>query len=207
VHEIVCDELFEYSPQAADAVRRLSTRQFHAISAGKTPQGVLGVISLPKDVYAPLLPEDCGTRILLLEEIQDPGNVGTLIRTAAAFDFSGVILSDTCADPFSPKAVQSTAGSILSLWIRRTSEYLGLARLLKEKGFSIAAADIRGDTGWHTAGREKIVLALGSEGKGLSEKTVSLADVVFSIPYNRKQAESLNVATAGAICMYLIQKG
>jgi len=65
----------------------------------------MGIISLPQMVYTSKLPEDRGSRILLLEEVQDPGNVGTLIRTAAAFNFSGVILSDTCADPFSPKAV------------------------------------------------------------------------------------------------------
>jgi len=78
---------------------------------------------------------------------------------------------------------------------------------LKEKNFLIAAADIRGDSEWKTAGREKIVLALGNEGKGLSEKIVPLADVVFTIPYDMKKAESLNVAAAGAICMYLIRKG
>jgi TrmH family RNA methyltransferase len=207
VYEILCDEAFELSPLFTGNIRRLSTRQFRSISASRTPQGVLAVVSLPQKVYTSMLPEDHGSRILLLEEVQDPGNVGTLIRTAAAFNFSGVILSDTCADPFSPKAVQSSAGSILSLWVRRTSEYSVLARSLKGKNFLIAAADIRGDSEWETAGREKILLALGNEGKGLSEKIIGLADAVFTIPYNRKQAESLNVAAAGAICMYLIQKG
>jgi TrmH family RNA methyltransferase len=205
VDEILCDEAFENPEAFSKNVRRLGARQFHSLSSGKNPQGILGIITLPEGVYTPRLPVEPGSRILLLEEVQDPGNVGTLIRTAAAFDFSGVVLSETCADPFSPKAVQSTAGSILSLWIRRTSGYAGLAHSLKQEGFLVAAADIRGESENRLAGEQKIVLALGNEGKGLSNDLMVIADAVIRIPYNHKRAESLNVAAAGAVCMYIIQ--
>ena len=102
-------------------VRYVTESQFRSICNTKTPQGTMAVVRLPRDVYSAELPQDTGTRILLLEDVQDPGNVGTLIRTAAAFGYSGVILTEKCADPLSPKCIQSTAGTVLALWIRRTA--------------------------------------------------------------------------------------
>ena len=93
-------------------VRRLTESQIRYISHSRTPPGVMAVVRAPSEVYSPRLPSPAGRRILLLEDVQDPGNVGTLIRTAAAFDYSGVILTEKCADPLSPKCVQATAGSV-----------------------------------------------------------------------------------------------
>ena len=164
----------------------------------------MAAVLLPPDTYSEKLPGDYSGRILLLEDIQDPGNVGALIRTAAAFDYSGIILTDKCADPFSPKCVQATAGTVLALWLRRTGRYLNLLEALRESGYSLVAADLNGteDTSLLRR-REKLLLALGSEASGLSKGLLAAADHRFRIPIAGEKAESLNVAASGAICMYL----
>jgi TrmH family RNA methyltransferase len=185
-------------------VRQLTESQFHSISQTKTPQGIAAVIRLPSEIYSADLPADTGKRVLLLEDIQDPGNAGTLIRTAAAFDFSGIIMTENCADPLAPKTVQATAGAVLSLWIRRTNNYLELAATLKKDGHSIIAADLDGNAPPDILReQEKLVLALGNEAAGLSQAILKMADYRIKIPVAGKKAESLNVAACGAICMYM----
>ncbi|MFC1921475.1 TrmH family RNA methyltransferase [Chloroflexota bacterium] len=185
-------------------VRSVTESQFHSISQTKTPQGIAAVVRIPAEIYTDNLPENTGNRILLLEDIQDPGNAGTLIRTAAAFDYSGIIMTENCADPLSPKCVQATAGTVLSLWIRRTDEYLKLADSLKKNGYTLVAADLGGDSTPEVLHlNEKLLLALGNEAAGLSEALLKMADYRLKIPTIREKAESLNVAACGAICMYL----
>ena len=184
--------------------RALSESQFHSIAGTRTPQGVLAVVSLPWDTYSDSLPEDPGPRVLVLEAIQDPGNVGALIRTAAALNFSGVILSEKCADPFSPKCVQSTAGSVLSLWLRRGRACIDMVVRLREQGYFTLAADLDGEEDTAVIrGKEKLVLALGNEAAGLSQVLLDLSDYRLRLPTVREKAESLNVAACGAILMYL----
>jgi RNA methyltransferase, TrmH family len=185
-------------------VRLVTASQFRYISSTRTPQGILAVVRLPADIYSAHLPRDTGNRILLLEDIQDPGNTGTLIRTAAAFGFSGVIMTENGADPLSPKCVQATAGSVFSVWLRRTKDYLELAQALKNKNYTLVAADLAGTVGPEAMqDREKLLLALGNEAAGLSKGVKDLADYCLRIPVVKEKAESLNVAACGAILMYL----
>jgi len=185
-------------------IRHLTPSQFRSMCSTQTPQGIAAVVRFPQDIYSDQLPPHCGSHLLLLEDIQDPGNVGTLIRTAAAFRFSGVLLTDKCADPFAPKCVQATAGSVLSVWLRRTPHYLALAESLQQQGYTLAAADLKGHAEPTVlSGQERLLLALGNETSGLSPSLLRAAQVRFAIPMNRTRAESLNVATCGAICMYL----
>jgi len=191
------------SPYNNYPVRVLNENQFHSISTAKTPQGILAVVRLPADTYSDNLPEKTGAKLLLLEDIQDPGNVGTIIRTAAAFNFTGMILSEKCADPFSPKSIQSTAGGILSLWIRRTANYLNLIKPLKYKSYSVIAADLNGDERPALLHHQtNFILALGNESSGISQQLLDIADHRLRIPIARNKAESLNVAICGAILMY-----
>jgi TrmH family RNA methyltransferase len=112
-------------------------------------------------------------------------------------------MTEKCADPLSPKTVQSTAGTVLSLWIRRTGEYEGIVRSLREKGYSLVAADLEGEENpSFLKNTDKLVLALGNEASGLSPDLLKLAHYRLKIPIKEK-AESLNVAACGAICMYL----
>ncbi|MEA1958321.1 MAG: RNA methyltransferase [Chloroflexota bacterium] len=185
-------------------VRYVPASQFKSICTAKTPQGILAVVRLPRYTYSGVLPEDVGNRVLLLEDVQDPGNVGALIRSAVAFGYSGIVMSDKCADPFSPKCVQSTAGTLLSLWIRRTTSYVELIAELKRRGYMIIAADLNGRESPSILSRfDALVLALGNEASGLSESVIAISDYCCNIPIERERAESLNVAACGAICMYL----
>jgi TrmH family RNA methyltransferase len=189
---------------AAYGLRPLSHVQMQSISSAVTSQGIMAVVSLPLDTYSNRLPQDTGSRILVLEDIQDPGNVGTLIRTAAAFDFSGVILTEKCADPFSAKCIQSTAGSALSLWIRRSTSYIELVDELKIQGYSLFATDLLGTEDPSVLrGLDSFMLALGNEAAGLSDALLAKSDHTIKIAITGSKAESLNVAACGAICMYL----
>ncbi len=182
----------------------LSESRFKSICHTRTPQEIMAIVRLPDQTYSESLPENPGKKILLLEDVQDPGNIGTLIRTAAAFGFSGVIMTEGCADPFTPKVVQASAGSVLSVWLRRTAKYLELIRELRECGLILAAADVEGkERPSVLTGQDKLILALGNEASGLSGAVLSLADYCIGIPVERGRAESLNVAGCGAILMYL----
>lgn len=183
-------------------IRIITERQFKSICSTKTPQGIAAVVRIPEGSYGLSLPKTTGERILLLEGVQDPGNVGALVRSAAAFDYAGIVMSGECADPFGPKAVQASAGSVLSVWIRRTQEYLDMAKKMQTNGFVLIAADPRGETMVSGYVRKKHVIMLGSEGDGLSDRLLALADKKVRIPMNDKKAESLNVAISGAILMY-----
>jgi TrmH family RNA methyltransferase len=183
--------------------RSLTERQFRSICSSKTPQGVAAVVKIPEKTYGDELPEVPGDSLLILEGIQDPGNAGTLVRTAAAFDYGGIILSESCADPFSPKAVQASAGSIMSLWVRRTGRYLDMVKELKRGGMKLIAADLKGKPlAPPCALSLPHALMLGSEAGGLSNEILDLADEKIRIPIRESRAQSLNVAVSGAMLMF-----
>jgi TrmH family RNA methyltransferase len=186
------------------SVRYLTESQFKTICLTKTPQGPLAVVKMPGDIDSCNLPGDVGDKVLLFEDIQDPGNIGSLIRSAVAFGYSGVVMSDKCADPFSPKCVQSTAGAVLSLWIRRTAFYMSILSDLKVRGYDIVATALNGEDSISILqGLNKIVLALGNEADGLSESILGISNYRCKVPIRRENIESLNVAACGAICMYI----
>lgn len=202
--EIVSTEELSLSYPQKYPRRIVTESQMRSISSSKTPQGIVAVVRLPMDTYSDQLPDNIGTRILLLEDVQDPRNVGSLVRTAVAFNYSGVILSEKCADPLSPKCVQPTVGTVLSLWIRRTSRYPELIAELKHKGYILVAADLDGvENPSVLQCQNQLLLALGNEASGLSKSLLEVSDYRLRIPTMREKAESLNVAACGAICMYL----
>jgi len=113
-------------------------------------------------------------------------------------------MSRKCADPFSAKTVQSTTGSILSLWIRRSENYLDMVSRMQKDQYKLAAADLSGDTAPARLSEiSKSILAMGNEASGLSRQILEMADLRIKIPLDREKAESLNVAVSGAILMYL----
>ncbi len=188
-------------------VRFVTEGQFRSISSMDTPQGMMAIVRFPEGIYSADLPPRPGPRILLLEDIQDPGNTGTLLRTAGAFDYSGIIMSRKCADPLSPKCVQASAGTVFSLWIRRTDNYAELALRLCQSGYILVAADLEGREDMSVLREEKrMLLALGNEASGLSPDLRQMASFRMRVPIAREKAESLNVAVCGAICMYESRK-
>ena len=189
------------------ATGSITSSHLRSISSAKTPQGTIAVVRIPDGTYSDTLPGKTGDRLLLLEDIQDPGNAGTLIRTAAAFGFSGIIMTDKCADPFSQKSVQATAGAGLSVWIRRTGRYMDITKELLQRGFTLAAADLDGTEDPSVLSKSgKLILALGNEASGMSATLLKSATIRVKVPIAHDKIESLNVAACGAICMYLASR-
>lgn len=142
-------------------------------------------------------------RVLLAEDMQDPGNVGTLIRTAAAFGFDGVLLSGACADPWGPKAVRASMGAVFRLGVWERPEAEKALEELKASGLPLYAAALARET--ETAGKLRFpptfALAIGNEGHGLRPRTLEAADKVVRIPM-APGSESLNAAAAAAVLMW-----
>lgn len=198
------DKVSSYSEEFK--TRFVSERQFASISRHKSPQGIAAVIKIPDDLNLADVLEDA-KRVLFLDDVQDPGNVGTLIRTAAAFDFDGIVLSDKCADVYSPKVVDASSGALFSLWVKEAADIKEALLALKGEGFNIAVADLVDDSAnAKLADSDKIVIVLGSEGQGVSKSVLEMADFKITIDINREKAESLNVAVCGALMMHMAVK-
>jgi len=203
---LVRDDAVSFLDTIPRTIRRrlLPFAQYASISPNRSPQPISAVVHFPAGSYAAELPAETGLRILLLEDVQDPGNVGTLLRSAAGFGFDGAILSDKCADPFSPRAVAASAGAVLSLWIRRSDTFMSLVAACRSRGLRLLAADLAGvDVAGVDVG-SGCILAMGNEGNGLSMQLRRSADVLISVPFFADRVESLNVGAAGAVCMYAL---
>lgn len=137
------------------------------------------------------------SKILILEDVQDPDNVGALIRSAAAFGFNHVILSNKTANIHNDKVIRASKGSIFQISHEVADVYSAVDNLKKE-GYKIYTTDVRGSSNEISSG--KVALVLGNEGSGISDKMRNMADEVISIP--TETVESLNVSIAGAILMY-----
>ena len=141
--------------------------------------------------------------IMILDQLQDPGNLGTLIRSADAVGARAVILLEPCVDPFDPKTVRSTMGSIFSLPIVRVTHFPTCFGQLAAANFRRVGADAaRGEIVWQSqALKGRVALVLGNEARGLGSSLGDFLDSYVSLPL-LGQAESLNVAVAGAVLMY-----
>ena len=138
---------------------------------------------------------------MLLDGVQDPGNVGTILRTLDAFDADGLLLTGGCADPYGWKAVRSSMGAVF-----RRPIYFGspeeLAALLHRSGLPLYGAALREDTvDARQADYTRCVLAIGSEGRGLSREVLDLCDQTIRIPMSDR-CESLNAAIAAAVLLW-----
>lgn len=160
-----------------------------------TPQGVIGVCKM----ITP--PQNFGEKILLLDNVQDPGNIGTLIRTAVGFNFDLVVLGVGCADLYNDKTIRSTQGALFKISILQESLDVIIPKLAQQNipvyGTSLVNA-IRLD---EIIKPTKYALILGNEGRGVNPKYLQMTNQNIYIPIN-KELESLNVAVAGAIIMY-----
>jgi len=168
---------------------------FNSISETKTPQGVAAVLDLETKPAA-------GPRLLALDGVQDPGNVGTIIRTADAAGFSGILFSRECADLFSPKVLRATMGSVFRLGFSFPPSLPESLEALKKKGYSVLSSQLDGEPFFersHVA--PSFVLVIGNEGNGVSDEVKAVATHRLCLPM-RGGAESLNAAVAAGIMMY-----
>ena len=176
-------------------VYQLPDHVFRSVCDTRTPQGIAAVLSLQAR-------EASGSRLLALDGVQDPGNVGTIIRTADAAGFDGVLLSPECADLFSPKVLRSTMGSIFRLGFSFPSSLPEALSGLKAKGYSILSSQLDGDPFYSRRDvSPSFVLIIGNEGNGISGEVRAVATHRLCLPM-RGGAESLNAAVAAGIMMY-----
>ncbi len=170
---------------------------FTKISDAKTPQGVMAVILMPEKTKN----DFCG-KYIYCDNLQDPGNIGTIIRTADAFSLDGVILSKGCADVFSPKVIRSSQGSLFNIKVITDSDISDLIKA-KDQGVMITSTTLYGES--VTLKNMKIsknqIFVIGNEGSGVSEDILKISDEIAYIPMSGK-AESLNAGVASAILMY-----
>jgi TrmH family RNA methyltransferase len=169
-----------------------------SVSPMETPQGVLFTCRIKEN---PLPTALTGRHYAVLDTVQDPGNVGTVLRTADAFECDGVFLTGSCADLYNPKTLRASMGAVfrLPVW---TAPAQTVSALLHEAGISLYGAALREDTrDVRQMSYDKAAVAIGSEGRGLSEEMLSLCDATIKIPMSR-HCESLNAAAAAAVLLW-----
>lgn len=182
---------------------RVPGSEFEKLSSLRNSQGVLAIVKKPPQGKAQFTAEE-GSLLVLCDGVQDPGNVGTIIRTAAAFGANAVLLTGDAADIYNPKVVRASSGMILDVPVCKCT--LEEITHLKEEGFILLASSVREEGAkdisdlkiWNKA----VIIAFGSEGKGLSREISELADEFFRIPI-REDVDSLNVAAASTIALYV----
>lgn len=167
-----------------------------ALSEQKTPQGVLCTVEIQKE------PQALDGRLLVaLDGVQDPGNVGTILRTADAAGFDGALLSSACADLYSAKTLRATMGSVFRVPTKRLDELPAALEALKAQGYAIVATELGGADFYANCPHDKAVLVIGSEGSGVSQAVRDVATHHLALPM-RGGAESLNAAVAAGIMIY-----
>jgi RNA methyltransferase, TrmH family len=178
-----------------DAEQYLVTPEIIAkISGVKSPEGVLAEIQLPEPSFPSTI-----RRLLVLEGINDPGNLGTLIRTALALGWEGVFLLGDCCDPYNDKAIRASKGAIFRLPVVQ-GQMKDFEDLIKHKRLALWVADLEGESVSSVKAGESAALLLGSEAHGPSDAVCRLGKKI-TIPISDKM-ESLNVACAGSILMF-----
>ena len=173
----------------------ISENVLSALCDTKTPQGVVCLVNLPQKACL-------GERIIVMDGVQDPGNVGTILRTADAAGFTGALMSQACADPYSPKVLRATMGSIFRLPVETAADLPGALNALAAEGFSVLSSQLDGEPFFERGPvGEKFALVIGNEGNGVSDEVKAVATHRLALPM-RGGAESLNAAIAAGIMMY-----
>ena len=194
----------DYSPAYAwpddVPVYSMPEHVFQSLCETKTPQGIAAVLTVKT------VPEANGRHLIALDGLQDPGNVGTIIRTADAAGFDGVILSRDCADLFSPKVLRATMGSLFHLGFSFPASLPEYLMSLKQKGYSLLSSQLDGESFYDRKNvSPRQVLIVGNEGNGISEPVKAVATHSLCLPM-RGRAESLNAAVAAGIMMYELMR-
>ena len=186
------DELFTSSKNVE--ITLISEKELKKISTLKTPNKVLGVFKIPKEKEI-----DRSNFIVALDEINDPGNLGTIIRLCDWFGVSELVCSKNTVDCYNQKVVQSSMGSLTRVQI----SYVDLPEFLTNTSLPIYTADMHGDNVYTTSLPQKAILVMGNEANGISPKVAEIVKNSVTIPRfgNLQKTESLNVATATAILL------
>ncbi|MBO5412096.1 MAG: RNA methyltransferase [Clostridia bacterium] len=193
----LAESYLEELPSLSLETVRVSDDVFRFLSDEKTPQGVLCRVRIPmREMVAPT------GKCLLLDGVSDPGNVGTILRTANAAGYREVYLTETCADPYSPKSVRASMSGLFftKLYFGTREEILSVL-----DGTPIVVADMDGENVFSFQAPEKFALVIGNEANGVSEETLKKANYTVKIPMRETQ-ESLNAGVSAGILMYMLNR-
>ena len=192
----------EYAQMIADAqaggceILLVTPAIMQTLSEQKTPQGVMCTVEIPAQPDAL-----GGSRLIAMDGVQDPGNVGTILRTADAAGFDGALMSSACADLYSAKTLRATMGSVFRVPAQRTDDLPRALEALRARGYAIVATELGGEDFYAHCPHENAVLVIGSEGRGVSPEVRAVATHHLALPM-RGGAESLNAAVAAGIMIY-----
>jgi len=192
-------------PEEGVPTEILSEQLFRNLSDTVTPQGILAVIEMPEYQRGDIV-KSPQAALLCLENIQDPGNLGTMIRTAEGAGMSGIILSEGCVDLFNSKVVRATMGALFRVPYYICKDMATEVERLKKEAFSIYAAHLQGTKDYteeEYSGR--VALLIGNEANGLSDSVAEQADKKVKIPMEG-ELESLNAAVSAALLMYEVHR-
>jgi TrmH family RNA methyltransferase len=174
---------------------------FRELSTTEHPEGIIAVAEIPRHRLSEVV-RGKAPLVVVAVSIQDPGNLGTIIRTALAAGASGVVLTKGTVDPYNPKVVRAAAGSLYAMPIVGDLPVDDAIRTLKASGVSVYALDPHADRPyWQTEMSGPVALALGSEGQGLPDAVLLQADCRVRVPMN-SACESLNVSVSAGIVLY-----
>ena len=199
LHTVVCTADAALPPIPAGVrLVRVPADVMRSISPMETPQGALFTVRLPDTALPEML---TGAHYLVLDGVQDPGNVGTILRTADAFDCDGVFLVNACADPYSPKTARATMGAVFRRDVYQCTAD-ELCALLQKSNLPLYGTALRNDTvSLRDAELSRAAVAIGSEGRGLSAEILSKCEKTIKIPMSPR-CESLNAAVAASVVLW-----
>ncbi|MCK4259230.1 MAG: RNA methyltransferase [Halanaerobiales bacterium] len=181
----------------------LDERLFSEISDTETPQGIIAILKQPeftlKDIFAH---KSLYPHIIMINGVQDPGNLGTILRAASGAGWSGAILTKGTVDLYNPKSLRATMGAVYKFPILRAENIEFLCGDLHESGYQLIAAALEAER-WHfeVDFTRPTVLVVGNEGNGINSEVINVMDQLVKIPMDPK-AESLNVAVAAGVIIF-----
>lgn len=182
-------------------VEILSDRVFAHVSDTKTPQGILSLVKQKNTVLSEVLKTE-NPYLMILDNLQDPGNLGTIVRTAEGAGVTGIVMSRDCVDIYNPKTIRSTMGSIYRMPFLYVDDMDDLLKELKKQGIKTYAAHLQGENCYDEENyKEACAFLIGNEGNGLRKEIADQADVWIRIPMHGK-VESLNAAIAASVLMF-----
>ena len=173
------------------------------IATTKNPQNILGIVKMLDHNITKLVPiiKENKTKLIMLDDVNDPGNLGTIIRTAAGLGYDGIIMSPNTVDLYNEKVIRSTQGVMFKIPIIKANLQEVIKMLKKEKVFCIGTALTNAKDVKHITKKDKFAICLGNEAKGISKEVLDNMDENVKIAMNN-DVESLNVSIAAGIIMY-----
>lgn len=170
-----------------------------------TPQGVLAIVKQPKYSYDTLI-SDQNANLLMLENVRDPGNMGTIIRTAEGAGVTGIIISKESVDIFNPKVVRSTMGALYRMPFVYVEDFITSLNEIKRQGICVYASSLSASNYYDEEKyAKKSAIIIGNEANGITDEAGKMADRLIKIPMEGK-VESLNAGVAAAILMYEVYR-